>query len=52
MLTLDDLLDAIAQLTPAQRQTFVQDFRRRWCIRGGRDVQAKTPCPCSKSGET
>jgi hypothetical protein len=51
MLTLDALLDAIAQLTPAQRQAFLQDFRRRWCIRCGREVQAKTPCPCSMSGE-
>jgi hypothetical protein len=46
MLTLDALLDAIAKLTTGQRQTFLQDFRRRWCIRCGREMQAKTPCPC------
>jgi hypothetical protein len=52
MLTIDAILSAIAEMSPAQRQTLMQGYRRRWCLRCGREIQAKTPCPCSTPAET
>jgi hypothetical protein len=51
MLTIDAILTAIAEMTNAQRQTLMQGYRRRWCMRCGLEMQGKTPCPCSKPGE-
>jgi hypothetical protein len=48
VLTIDAVLTAIAEMTPAQRQTLMQGYRRRWCLRCGREMQAKMPCPCCK----
>jgi hypothetical protein len=49
---IQDILKAIAALTPAQRLTLMRSYKRQWCVRCGRELQGKKPCQCGKPGET
>jgi hypothetical protein len=45
-MTIPAILEAIGKLQAAQRQTLLEEFKRRWCLRRGREVEPNSRCRC------
>jgi hypothetical protein len=52
-MTIEDILNAIAALTPAQRETLMRSYKARWCVHCGRQRNGENAqCECGGSFQT
>jgi hypothetical protein len=45
-MTITAILEAIAKFQAAQRQTLLEEVKRRWCLRCGLEVHPQSTCRC------